>query len=233
VTRLWPALAAALLLVGPAAAEPIPWTYTPAFAGNLGSQYVTTGFGARLDPFEPDGLRHYQGYTKLTAAPGGGHAGSAVVTVGAVAHGEFYWTGADAPPPAFPVDPNFVAAITITDTASGQSGTVSVIGTATSQDSWLGAPADANLPDAGQMWGDASWVQDLTLGGNRYRVAFGERKTNPRDGGPFLGGTWDALDVVADVRVVPDVHAPEPGTLALAGIGLVGLVGLIGVRRRR
>lgn len=229
MTRLWPALAAALLLVGAAAAEPIHWTYMPAFAGNLGSQYVSDGFGMRLDGNEPAGVRHYQGYTKLTAAPGGDQFGSGLVTVGAVGHGDFYWAGTADPPPAFPIDPQFVASITITDAASGESGTASIFGQATSRDAWLGAPADVNLPDVGQMWGDPSWVQELTLGGNRYRVVFGERKTNPRDGGPFVGGMWDALDVVADVRVLP-AGVPEPGTLALAAVGLAGLAG---VRRRK
>ncbi len=228
MTRLWPAFAAALLLVGTAAAEPIHWTYTPAFAGNLGSQYVSTGSSGRPDASEPTGFRAYQGYTRLTAAPGGDRTGAGLLTVGAVAHGDFYWTGTGDPPPAFPIDPQFLAAVTITDAASGESGTASIFGQAASQDSWLGAPADVSLPDVGQMWGDPSWVQELVLGGNRYRVVFGGRKTNPRDGGPFVGGMWDALDVVADVRVVPDAHAPEPATLALGGLGLL----VVGVARR-
>lgn len=228
MTRLWPALAAALLVVGTAAAEPIRWTYALTFSGNQGSQYVSDGSGGRPDASEPTGFRQYQGYTRLTAAPGGDRAGSGLVTVGAVGHGDFYWNGTGDPPPAFPIDPTFAATLTITDAASGQSGRASIFGQATSRDSWLGAPADANLPEVGQLWGEPSWVRELTLGGHRYQVVFGERKTNPRDDGPFVGQMWDALDVVADVRVAP-AGVPEPATLALASVGLGGLM----IARRR
>lgn len=223
MTRLWTALAAALLLASLAAAEPIHWTYTATLAGGDGSRYVATGQGMRPDSGAPDMYRVYQGYTQLTeAANAGPQAGNARFAVGSVpGYSEFHW--AHEPPP-FAVDPDLVASLTITDVASGTSGAVSVRGTAHSPDPWLGLPPELSLDDESLL--ESMPGQDLTLGGIRYRVRFAQRKVNPRTAPD--GGGWDSIEVLADVRVVPS-GVPEPTTLALAAVGLAG----VGLLRRR
>ena len=222
MTRWLISLAVLFCCAALAPAEPIRWTYTPSLAGDQGSAFVADGQGGRIDPSEPDGIRHYQGYTELTtAADLGPQAGSKQLVVGTVGRGGFYWLADPAPRPT--LNDFFRATLTLRDDLSGLTGTVSVTGTAHSNDSWLGLPADLDLPDADQLW--AFPGQDLVLGDNRYTVKFGERKTNVRYNGG-LGWDWDSLEVVAEVQVAPTSQTPEPATLALAGVGLLGLLGL-------
>jgi len=100
------------------------------------------------------------------------------------------------------------ATVTITDGASGQSGSFFLW-------SWWVQEYDIK-PDGSEEqvyegYGSSPWPDPvrLTLGGNVYEAR-----------GP--GGELR-------VTVVPAVATPEPGTLALAGLGL----GVIGVLRRR
>lgn len=209
-------------------AEPIQWTYTGGFTSNAGTEFVTAGSGGRPDAEAPGGMRPYTGFTELTqAANAGPQGGSARILLGSTpGFTQFFWADGSGPEPA--AGNQFVASVTLTDTASGASETVSVVGTAESRDSWLGLPADLNLPAVDQLW--AFPGQQVTLGGNRYTVKFGELKVNPRlDSG--LGGLWDRLEVYADVQVSPAAETPEPATLALAGIGLFGLA-VARIRRR-
>jgi hypothetical protein len=110
----------------------------------------------------------------------------------------------------------FVSDLTITDFASGESGKVTVFGTG----KYLG---DDLLLDRRVMLelGAGSDRRELTLGGNRYDIAYS-----------IVQGEDDRIStLVADVTVSPTAATPEPGTLALAGLGLCGL-GLVRRLRR-
>lgn len=222
------AVLAGFFMSAVAVAGPIEWTYTATLGGDRGAAHVAAGRGGRPDMTEPNGMREYFGYTELTTAPfAGPQAGNALLTIGSLpGYSNFYWLNESESAP--PIDENYLAAVTITDTASGESGTVSVIGPAVSSDAYLGLPADLDLPAVSQIRFQPAY--ELVLGGNTYRVWFAENKVdfNP-NANP--GASWTRLDVIAEVEVVSPLSTPEPATLLLAGVG-VAVVGLA-MRRRK
>lgn len=226
-------LFAMLLIASTASAGPLPtWDYTASFSGDRGSAYVDVGYSARQDSSSSTGLRYYQGYVQLIAA---GHTGTVSnASTGTILLGttpgntEFYWALDEehapptppvdnAPLPSGKLDSMFTAAITIKDTASGQSNTVSLTKRVDfNGDPWLGQPADL-IPDY------AVQNRDFTMGGNRYHVTLHEEKIGVQPG--VMGQPeWRELRILADVSVSP-IDTPEPGTLILGGIGLMGVFG--------
>ncbi len=208
-------------------AEPVNWTYTSILTGENGSPAISAGPGGRPDADSPDGLRHFLGYSILTQANNAGpQKDSTRILLGSTpGYSSFIWLN-ESPSPGSPaaIDPYFVAAITIHDTSSGKSGTVSVTGKAQSSDCWLGLPADLNLPMSSYDWQiPVSSSNSLVLGQNRYTVKIGEVKDNERSE-LGLGLEWDQLRVLADVEVSP-AQTPEPGTVVLAVIGLLSGLG--------
>ena len=113
---------------------------------------------------------------------------------------------------AAPRDSRFLLSFTLTDLASGRSGTLEFTGR-------VGVATSGEYPTRVLFSADLSpTIEQLTLGENRYRVT-------------ALGGLPDEIDEPASigVRVETLATTPEPGTLALAGMGL----GVVGVRRWR
>jgi hypothetical protein len=100
----------------------------------------------------------------------------------------------------------------VTDVASGETGHLSFFVTA-----YLltGLP----FTDSSEMVFGGEGGGTLLLGGNRYDVAL---KASDGDEGTYVS---------ADLVVAPATATPEPGTMALAGLGLAA-VGLLRARRR-
>ncbi|HJZ56416.1 MAG TPA: PEP-CTERM sorting domain-containing protein [Gemmataceae bacterium] len=111
-------------------------------------------------------------------------------------------------------DPTFLVTFTLTDLASGQSGTIEYVGRA-------GVATDGNYPPLVLFSADMTpETTELKLGRNRYRVT-------------AIGGLPDEIEepAVVGVSVAATADTPEPGTLALGGVGFA-LTGLLRVRRR-
>ncbi|VTR96285.1 : VPEP [Gemmata massiliana] len=117
----------------------------------------------------------------------------------------------------------FTIAVTITDAASQEAATVNFWGGYASM--WFYQPEDANNPGAwrweyeSSSFGSPSESQEVTLGRNRYTLR-GQGGGN----GMFPFGEMS-------VDISPVAGTPEPGTLAIAGLGLTA-VGVLRARRR-
>ena len=112
-------------------------------------------------------------------------------------------------------DAGFLLSFTLTDQASGQSGTIEFRGS-------VGASTnDQYTPQVLFSGGMGPDVTELQLGGNRYRVT-------------AIGGMPDEIQEPArmGVNVMATANTPEPATLAMAGLGLAA-VGLSRLRRGR
>jgi hypothetical protein len=103
-------------------------------------------------------------------------------------------------------DPNFRLTLTLADTASSTSGSVTFTGYFVMEDS-LSSPVTMQYTSQSE--------QSLVLGGNRYEIEL-----------PFKGGAE-----YADVVVTAVVPSPEPATLLMSVIGISGTI--VAVRRMR
>ncbi|HJZ58912.1 MAG TPA: PEP-CTERM sorting domain-containing protein [Gemmataceae bacterium] len=119
---------------------------------------------------------------------------------------------------------SFAIRVTITDEASGEFATFSFPGFYSSV--WSYPPQDRDNPDRWRLdseaagFGDDQKESSVTLGDHVYVV-------QAHSNGP---GRYP--DGVMLVDLDPSAITPEPGTLALAGVGF-GAVGLLRARRRR
>jgi hypothetical protein len=205
------AVAAALLAFPSlAAAGPIQWDYRANVTGEDGGPYFYLGLHARPDSEEPGGIRTGDILGRpRTDNPSGSASGSQSIPIATLSDINVVWN--DVPFQRGPTPDHFRVDFTITDRASGESGTVTAYGAGEIQ-------SDPMLFDFVLWWHVFEWSdQELTLGGNRYQIHF----TTP----PELG---DAPTLSADVTVGPAAATPEPGTFALAGLGL----GAVFARRR-
>jgi hypothetical protein len=123
---------------------------------------------------------------------------------------------------ANPIAPiHFDVNITLTDTMSGRSGSITANGIAFT--TWVG---QANGSWAlGSSIGVGSVPESLKLGNNLYTVWIGEGWSTPNSAAP---DSTVPISAPIDVTVTPGA-SPEPGTLALAVCGL----SLVGFRVRR
>ena len=184
-------LIALLAACAPAVAGPIEWSYHTAvtYSQDYGSRFLVT--------LEPDGT--------ASTMPGD----QSTVWL-------FRSTGVPRPEPgSFATEYEFTVAITITDLASGQSGTMDVGGWYESQ--WMYQPEDRDNPDRwrwdfeisgfGDFWGGRGMV----LGENHYTArAYGGSS------GSFPFGELT-------VEIHPMATTPEPGTRARRiGTGCTG-----------
>lgn len=207
--------------ISTASAGPIEWSYSAHVRTSAGTGVLKIGSYQLL--YDPSGNGTSEpisgNYTLTVPFAERTIAGTSADATGvnsdtiapfSVGHGYSLVPTANAPPS----DTTFLVDLTITDSASGQSGTVSLTGSAGAS-TWETFPTPALFSLS--MNPDQS---DLVLGSNRYRVA-------------ALGGLPDELDepAAASFRITATADTPEPGTLLLAAVGLSG-VGFGWVRRR-
>jgi hypothetical protein len=208
----WAAFLVTLLIPQFASAGPIGWGYTARFEGDENPDLIYLGTHARPDATEPDGFRHGIIYgTLITPNGSGAYSGPARFRIGQLSNsgvGVLWYDGGSPPPGGLSI--GFRADLAVRDTATGQTGVFTVYGSG-------GITNDPMMSSfAVSLSLDGNADQEQVIGGSRYRVHF-DAVADP-DGG---------AGVVADVQ--PVAATPEPGTLALAGLGL----GVIGSRLRR
>jgi hypothetical protein len=197
---------AAVVTAAAAAAEPVRWTLQSTVSETSGTGRLTLG-SFTFDG--PDGPVVLVGDAALpTGSAAAEFENNAFdVRVASVPKGAYALAEvAAAARPQVAMDAVFTLSLAITDAASGQTGAAVFTGKPVlTVGSELGSPGELSLAV------DGVGSKTLQLGGTRYEVTL---KAGESDSGSHL---------VADVECVHD--APEPGTLALAGAGVVGLVG--------
>lgn len=159
-TRTGLAGAFLVLLTNAATAGPIQWTYQTFFGGETGRQYLDMGGEVRRLPNysgqgSPWEWYPYVGKLEQPLTTSGRFEGSGYVGVGYVPSNGVTLLYPDPNAPGFASDRQFKAGLTITDTASGESGTVWLTGTGWDQ------KLDQKLDE-----------DTLYLGGNRYHIWF-------------------------------------------------------------
>ena len=195
------------LAAAPAAhAGPVPtWTYRTVIETAPGQTELYLG---RFGINDPDQTRTVYAWAGLPAGRSGGMTGDGTITLADVSKGGYRLTDAAPGADAVTVD-GFRMLLEITDGRTGLRGHMAIPGRGT---------LVTSMPDS-----VASEVQ-LTGGGSAAMLLNGTRYEY----------TWRTAEsesvsrLVADVRVTA-ADAPEPATLALAGLGL----GVVGVRRLR
>ena len=193
----------ALATCTPAAvAGPMSWTYTATVQAGTSGGAPPASAVLMLSRFDR-GKDETPAWAPLPTGDAGAMAGSGTITLAASTKGG-YEIG-QPPADAAAVD-GFRTLLEITDQASGVRGFTYMRGTG----SLVGGPADA-----GEVQLDGAGHVQMLLGKNRYDI------------------NWHRQDAESVSRIVADVNvsavAPEPATLALAGLGL----GVIAVRRLR
>lgn len=200
-------LSAVGLLVLPAAAAAGPiWfsvrtesSATPDANGGAGNLTITSGQQGRIG-LDP-GVNSSADIADLTLSPR------------APAHPDWEFGESH----TFAGDTRYSISIELTDEASGESGTVHVTGSAHSD--WLWRYDGRVTPDIAWLGYDVPQHQTLTLGANRYTV------TTTDDSSPLGDDAHGSISLS-----VTSLNAtPEPGSLALGGLGLA----VAGIARRR
>jgi hypothetical protein len=191
---------------GPAAAGPIRWSYSAdvGLSGDYGSdfRFEWVNQARSFDTPVTDGY----GYESVPLFTTTGHTGPP--RIGAT---HSY---------------SFTVWLTLTDEASRQSRTVSYGGWYSSEwvQTWGGVDGQGN-----PVW-DWEWVSELSHFGNEPGSDTFEIGRNRYTIYASGGGRGSFPSGALTVEVSPSA-TPEPGTLALAGIGLVGVVVARRVRR--
>jgi hypothetical protein len=220
--RTWAWLAAAVGLLGAATVDagPIQWSYQVAIAGKTGKSRIAAGVHSleyAPDPAIPDMTTFGDFYVTAPLpqvfSQDFGEVGSvnarplAQLDPGVAA-------GFELNPPAELADDQFRLTLAITDTASGQSGSVDFLGI-------------VGFDGGGQIGGFNLWFMGISgdreatllLGDNRYDISV------------FDHDFEDITRIEADIAVSSTVQTPEPASVVLAAVGIVG--GMIAARRRR
>ncbi|QEL15776.1 PEP-CTERM sorting domain-containing protein [Limnoglobus roseus] len=219
MVRFGMALALAVMTVPVASAGPIQWSYQSTWAP-IPEPNVTPGLENIID-------------TGTTI-----HSTFASTPAGVAEHGAWGWqtvTVGSLVPNADTSPVNYLAQrfqfnLSITDTASGQTGTVSLTGSANEtlgfaqrRSPWGDLEDDPRFVNSRHLTSivlSELSEASLNLGGNEYRVEI------VPEYGPDGVGRLDAVVTVGDVNLTP-----EPSTLASVGLGLLTVAG-VRVRRR-
>lgn len=220
MVRFWIAVASALIATTAATAGPIQWSYSSTFAPIV-TPAVTPGYEGMVNTATT--IHDELGSTPYGVATRGAWGWQTVNIASLVPD-----TGVS--PEKF-IAQEFKLNVSITDAASGQTGTVSLTGSANETLGFLQVRTwDGVLED------DARYIvsrhvtsfalsqlsdDTLTLGGNEYHVQVEQRY------GANGTGYLDAAVTVGDVNLTP-----EPSTMVAAGVGLLGVAG-VRLRRRR
>jgi hypothetical protein len=197
----------ALLGAGPAAAGPVWVTYrldsyaNPSPQGGGGAGRFDQHFSGRLAVGAETRLTEYR-FLPLAPTPPGG--------IPTEAKAPFEFDGVT----------RFAVKVQLTADASGESGVVRLSGTATSK--WLREPDGKVFAESASFMFDA-FPGELTLGSHRFEVHAA--------GGSSVGGEAVQAYVSVGLDTPGAAPSPEPGTLALAGVGVAGVVAV--ARRRR
>jgi hypothetical protein len=200
-----------LLAATPAPAAEVPWTYTTTISAGNSGLIMDLGHLDLPDATTGVILRHYY-YAQLSHPnPTGGFDGPATWRVVGFGLGDV----SDSLVPRHGLDATNDMQITVSirDAASGQEGGITTY-------SFVGISFDNNTGSLYPYIGANLDPHPLVLGDNRYIVGFNYDQNGQE--------AW----FTASVKVQPASQTPEPGTLALAGIGM-GAFGLAARRRSR
>lgn len=210
IARRMLGIGAALLVASAAQAGPITWGYSSAFE-TVGGNWDPSNVITTLQNI------HHQYVSELLDASGGPKTGWQTVTVGIIRPLDGH--GGD-PRADIPFD--YRLTVRLTDTISGETGTVVYVGGAGEIADWVNEPPfqTAINRHAFVVGLTPQGDETLTLGGHEYRVKLTAR--SHADGNAYLD---------AAVEVGETHETPEPGTLVLCGLALAGGAGAW-VRRR-
>jgi hypothetical protein len=210
----WAALA---ILLAPqlVTAGPIGWGYSADITAGNNGQWVSFGVeyqNTRNPATGEESSTPYQLLANIARVNWGPRSGSGTVRVGSFGPADIQPYPMD-DPWALARPGVFTLQFDLTDSASGQTRSLSygVMGMSHGYFT-TGTGVVSLIPDERS--------DTFVLGGNRYTVR------------PVARESESAAYLDLDVEVGPAVANPEPGTLALAGLGLAA-VGLVRVRRRR
>jgi hypothetical protein len=224
------AVLALLLAPSLAPAEPIGWSYTVKLEGDDGGPYAHFGTATHywyIPPTFPgeqgqEGQTDYQMIANVRASSEGHLFGSAVglayvdgaglyITSLGVGDVRAYDLGDEW---ASGVSPTFWFRVRVTDDASAESRDLSYRASGGASGYFLTGHGATSVHIEDR-------TDTFTLGENRYTVR------------PRVRSSESAEHVELDVEVGPAAATPEPGTLALAGVGLAPLMGAFARRFRR
>jgi len=204
IARRMAGVVAVLLLAASAQAGPITWSYSSAFE-TIGGKWYPPNVIMTLQNI------HGQYVSDLLDADGGPKTGWQTVTVGTIRPS--YSDGGD---PRAPIPFSYKFTLSLTDAASGETGTVVYTGGAGENAEWVGdAPFQVPINRHAFVVGlQPQSDETLTLGGHEYRVKLTTR--SHADGNAYL----DAAVEVGELN-----ETPEPGTMVLAGLAMAGGIG--------
>jgi hypothetical protein len=202
----------AVLAAAPAArAEPIRWSYQSTIAGETGAPFIDMG----IDQMPPSQDGDVWVDVRMIGSVEKQEQSGEVEGAFRDRIGGLGYTDVDSFNESLhqTVDALFRVLITITDQASGESGTVSFTGVGRSMGHFTTGTGTVSMHIQGEA--------DLWLGGNHYRVQVVNEPSETSD------------HIVADVQVREAAQTPEPASLGLLGLAGVGAVVMRVMRCRR
>jgi hypothetical protein len=134
-------------------------------------------------------------------------------------------SGASPSSPSTVANASYSLTLTITDTASGKTGSLTFAGI-----------LNGSLSSAGSNISNtfgSTIAQSVNIGGNLYSVVLGSFVPPGPPGSPAFGAIGASVTVTGGNGGVVGGQSPEPSSLLLAGLGLAGAAGARWRARRR